>query len=344
MGGAITPLVRGQAPQAKRMPTRVSVILANYNGRAFVADAIASACQQTLRDIEILVVDDASTDDSVAIITGLMQRDSRIRLLTSDCNLGPAASRNRALRVAAGEWIAVLDNDDLMHPERLSCLIAAGVKDQADIVADDLLVFDGGHTSPRTILRGQRARAPFWLDIETYVRGNALLGRGAALGYLKPIFRASLLKSTGIFYDERLRIAEDFDFVFRLLERGVRFRVYPWLTYFYRKHSASISHRLSDRAIESIKLVDKEARVRCAGSNRRVRAALEARTRSIDRALAFDSLVEAIKRRDFLRVFRIALSTPRACLLLRFPILARLSMPRRLNLARGTQDRRQVCV
>src|SRR3954462_3120152 len=100
----------------------VSVIIANNNGEKFIADAIRSACRQTLRDIEIIVSDDASTDASVAIVEGLIAEDDRIRLVRSDANGGPAAARNRALGIARGEWISILDSDDLMHPRRLQSI------------------------------------------------------------------------------------------------------------------------------------------------------------------------------------------------------------------------------
>ena len=116
----------------------VSVIIANYNGGEFIADAIRSACRQTIRNIEIIVSDDSSTDSSVRIVESLIAEDDRIRLVRSDVNGGPAAARNRALGIARGEWISVLDSDDLMHPRRLQLIIEEAVKSQADIVADAL--------------------------------------------------------------------------------------------------------------------------------------------------------------------------------------------------------------
>src|ERR1700693_1467899 len=94
----------------------VSVIIANHNGGAHLGDAIKSVQKQTLRNIEIIVSDDASDDSSVAIVTRLMADDARVRLLSSDCNRGPAAARNKALDIAKGEWIAIVDSDDFIHP------------------------------------------------------------------------------------------------------------------------------------------------------------------------------------------------------------------------------------
>jgi len=128
-----------------KMPT-VSVIMANYNGATYLADAIESVRGQTLSNIEIIISDDASTDTSVDVITRKMVEDSRIRLVTSERNGGPAAARNQALAMATGDWIAIMDSDDLMAPDRLTVLVEAATRDGADIVADDAITFDTNHT------------------------------------------------------------------------------------------------------------------------------------------------------------------------------------------------------
>jgi glycosyltransferase involved in cell wall biosynthesis len=333
------------ATEAAGRNPRVSVILPNYNGGAFLGDAITSACRQSLREIEIIVIDDASTDDSVDVVRKLMQQDHRIQLLTSDRNRGPSAARNKGLRAARGEWIAILDGDDMMHPDRLASLVEAGTNDCADIVADDLLIFHSTHSEPpQTLLRGRWARAPFWLETETYVRRNILLARRPGLGYLKPVFRASFLSTAAILYDERLRLAEDFHFVLRLLQHGARFRVYPLLLYFYRRHKNSISHRLTSDTLQAIKQVDAEVRAHWDPCDEKLMAAIDARTRSIEAAIAFDRMVWNLKRRDWINFGRIALANPSALLLLRQPIVARL---KRCLSARAQNDQRgkiRVCV
>jgi len=324
---------------------KVSVIVANFNGAPFLTHAIGSACRQTHSNIEVIVVDDASTDNSISIVEKLRRHDQRVRLLTAERNSGPANARNRALAVATGEWISILDCDDVMHPDRLSFLLASAERDQADIVADDLLMFDRHHVDPpKSLLNGRWARAPFWPDAETYVRSNVLFGSGPALGYLKPMFRTAFLRSANVTYDERIRVAEDFDFVLRLLERGAKFRVYPRLLYFYRRHDASISHRLTREAIEAMQLVGREAQMRHRQADGRLKAALDARARSIDAALAFDWLVAAFKRRDLAEIGRVATACPRALLLLRYPIAARLKRRRSTVSAKEGETKPQVCV
>jgi succinoglycan biosynthesis protein ExoO len=321
-----------------RAPT-VSVIVANYNGASHLAETIDSACRQSLREIEIIVADDASTDGSVQIISTLMAHDPRIRLVASEHNGGPAAARNRAIATATGTWLAIMDSDDRMHAERLERLVAAAERDGADIVADDLLTFGAaGNQPPRRLLRGRWAAAPFRVDIVDYVRLNNFYGRGPALGYLKPLFRAALLESPGARYDESLRIAEDYDLVVRLLLGGRHFRVYPQPLYFYRKHSRSISHRLSQDALSALAAANRRFMTEIAGNRasgdyaargsmsaqHALAAALSGRARSIETALAYERLLDALKARSWLRAMRAVRDRPQSLLLLRLPLAVRL--------------------
>jgi len=312
-----------QAPQSPR--PIVSVVMANHNGAAFLAGALVSAQGQSLREIEIIVCDDASSDDSVELVTAMMEEDPRIRLVRGEVNRGPGAARNMALTVARGKWLAVMDGDDLMHPDRLERLVLAAEADGADIVADDLVMFHAEGPEPsRRFLSGKWSVAPFWVDAHDYVRLNRFYGPGPALGYLKPLFKASLFAGRDTRYDESLRIAEDFDLALRLLMRGARLRVYPDGLYYYRRHRASTSHRLNESAITALiganrRLLDEET-----GLDRRMRAALTARQRSLSTALAYERLLTALKKRNGLSALGIALASPRTLGLLRMPLALRL--------------------
>lgn len=95
---------------------RLSVLMTLYNKGPYVLEALRSVLDGEFRDLEVLVVDDASTDDGAARVRALP--DARIRLLTSDENTGRAAAANRGLNAATGEFVAVLDADDIAAPDR----------------------------------------------------------------------------------------------------------------------------------------------------------------------------------------------------------------------------------
>jgi succinoglycan biosynthesis protein ExoO len=309
--------------------------MANYNGAPHLADAIRSAQNQSLRNLEIIVSDDSSSDDSIAIVTALMAEDPRIRLVRACRTEGPAAARNKALALAQGEWLAVMDSDDLMHPNRLTTLVEVATHDHADIVADNLVEFGvNGSKRLRPLLAGLWAREPFRVEICGYIRLNDLYGPGPALGYLKPLFRKSILIGPVGYYDESLKIGEDYDLVLRLLFAGKKMWVYPLPLYFYRRHSASASHRLNESALKAMRAADERFFKQVSNEDQALADAIKGRIRSVETALAFEKLLNALKARDWSAAIRIALRKPQAAALLRLPLSVRL---RRLAPSRRTR-------
>jgi glycosyltransferase involved in cell wall biosynthesis len=302
----------------------VSVVMANHNGAAHIAAAVRSVLRQTLAALELILSDDCSSDESVALARGAAGGDPRLIVLESNAKGGPAAARNRALQAARGKWIAIVDSDDFIHPERLERLVAAAEADKADIVADDMVTFyDNQALPPHAHLKGALARRPSWIAASAYVRTNHLFGRGASLGYLKPVLRRIGRDGEPARYDESLNIAEDFDLVMRLLLSGARMRTYPELGYFYRKHAGSISHRLKAADIDAmIKAHDRLSQGHDIPAE--LGEALHARRASLLTARAFGDFVGAVKARDFGAALTIALKRPSALLLLRYPIRDRL--------------------
>ena len=97
-------------------PPLVSIVMANYNGLRYIEAALQSALAQSLRNIEVIVADDASTDGSADLVAAIASTDARVRLLRAPVNGGSGVARNLCLDAARGRWIAVMDSDDLMHP------------------------------------------------------------------------------------------------------------------------------------------------------------------------------------------------------------------------------------
>jgi teichuronic acid biosynthesis glycosyltransferase TuaG len=98
---------------------KVSVIMPCYNSSRFIIDAIESVQNQTYEKWELIIVDDGSTDDTVSKIKNIIKKDNRIKLFVNKQNSGAAMSRNKAISLATGRYIAFLDSDDLWHPNKL---------------------------------------------------------------------------------------------------------------------------------------------------------------------------------------------------------------------------------
>ena len=98
----------------------VSIITPTYNSAKYISEAIQSVQKQTYRNWEMLIVDDCSSDNTIAIVEQFMEDDHRIHLLKLNKNSGAGVARNSAITEAKGKYIAFLDSDDLWKPEKLS--------------------------------------------------------------------------------------------------------------------------------------------------------------------------------------------------------------------------------
>lgn len=302
----------------------VSVLMANFNGAAYLSKGIASALGQTLQELELIAIDDASTDDSWSIISEAARRDSRVRAVALPRNVGPAGARNAGLDVARGRWIAIFDADDLMLPNRLAEILARAEADEADIAADNLVVFsDGG--SERPFLRGRQGAAARWISTQEWIAAGRMYGSGAKLGYLKPVIRRAAFPAGELRYLESLRIGEDFDLVLRMLVLGGRMRIYPQAWYRYRKHAGSTSHVLRAPHLAALLEADEAFRRRHPALSAEVLRELDRRRRSLRNALAYDQVLEAVRGRHLGPALKTALAHPAVWPLLTMPVTARLS-------------------
>ena len=101
------------------MIPKVSVVMPVYNREAFVSESVGSILDQTFEDFEFIIIDDGSTDRTVAIVQEHMQQDSRIRLVILPENVGIARATNRGINEAQGQYIALMDSDDVSIRTRL---------------------------------------------------------------------------------------------------------------------------------------------------------------------------------------------------------------------------------
>lgn len=301
------------------MNCRVSVAIASYNAGRFLEAAVRSALRQTVADIEVIVVDDGSGDESPGIARRLAVEDSRVRFEQLPDNRGPGGARNRALELARGEWFAILDSDDLFDPDRLRRMLDHAAATGADMVADDLLIFAEETPEQRTAFLGANARLQT-ITLEDYLRRTVMYGDEPDLGFLKPMIRIGRMRDAAVRYDPALRIAEDDNLVLRLLAAGLRYEFLPIPGYHYRKHGASISHRLNVPAVEAMwraNLALEPAIARCsplAARNFAQRMAMLANVR------AFEHFRAAMLERRPMAAVKAMLARPGMIPLLRMPI------------------------
>lgn len=200
----------------------MSVVMAAYNAEAFIHRAINSVLKQSNVNLELLVVDDASTDKTSTIVTLASHQDSRVQLIQLRNNGGPSAARNAGFEAAKGLWIAVLDADDAYHPERLHTLLNIARIEKADIIADNFVYFDPvKQRESRPSLR-EMPRIQL-VSLVDYISGARPFAKDADLGLLKPIFRKEFLQNNKVRYLTSVRHGEDFEFMLSALRAGARF-------------------------------------------------------------------------------------------------------------------------
>ena len=116
-------------------PVKISVLVPVYNVAPYVGACLQSICSQTLKDLEIICVDDVSTDESASIVKEWAEKDSRIRFFSASANGGLSRTRNLALTHATGEFLMLVDSDDWLEPRALECMYEKARIFDADRIA-----------------------------------------------------------------------------------------------------------------------------------------------------------------------------------------------------------------
>jgi glycosyltransferase involved in cell wall biosynthesis len=198
----------------------VTVILPVYNGARYLRYAGESVLDQGHPAVEILVVDDGSTDDSPDVLRGLTGAMRTIR----QENRGPAAARNHGIRLARTEVLAFVDADDLWPAGKLERQLPL-------LAADPSVDLVMGYTQPMRMLSPGGDIAA----LEPVLSPRLTLSVGASL------FRRSAFERFGLF-DESLRTGEDLDWLLRAREAGARIELVNAVTLLYRENPGSLTH------------------------------------------------------------------------------------------------------
>ncbi len=298
-----------------QLPVRASVIIPAFNAREHVSTAIESARVQTETSLEIMVVDDASTDDTAEVVRRAAAADPRIRLIRNRENQGPGASRNTAIDASQGEWIVLLDADDSMVPRRIETLIALAEHASADLVSDNLIRVSEGIEPDHTQVMFTTGKmcSRHRIDLVEFIAGNTTNGRGprASYGFMHPIIRRSFLREHGVRYDQHNRFGEDFLFYLECLLQDACWWVTPDAMYFYTVRDGSLTEKQSSEDLSRIRAF--EARLlsdpRIVGDRVLLRV-LRRHKRTIDRNYYYRSFTDAVKAKRLRDAWRVLLDSP----------------------------------
>jgi len=218
----------------------VSVVMPVFNAALYLDEAIESILQQTLLDFELIIINDGSTDDSLAMLENWKSTDSRIRLY-DQANKGRSFTRNRGLSLATTEFLVMMDADDISMPNRLQ------------------LCYDYLHHHPNVVaVSGQFETMCMYgvplhkssVPIEhTLIEKDLLHDKGDAFTQGAAMIRKSVAESVGG-YDLQYELGEDVDFFLKMALKGKLSNLTDELL-LYRQHPTSITNTADDSVVEN---------------------------------------------------------------------------------------------
>ncbi len=283
----------------------VSVLVPCWNAAQWLAAGAASALGQTLADLELILVDDASTDGTVEKARRFAEADPRVRLVLRPVNGGSAAARNDGLACARGRWIALLDADDRMAPERLDRMVKVAEAVGADWLADDQWIeAEGtGWRAARLLLEEPAGASP--LDPVRFLDRDPPETIG--YGTLKPLIRRDFLLRSGVRFRPEAGRSDDFLFAVDCMAAGAACWLLAEPLYHYRLRPdsqvtgtsplATLDHMLAVQSLAERSLA--------AHPDPRVGAALARRRARIELAALYRRALDAARRGELAELARL---------------------------------------
>jgi len=216
--------------------TKVSVIIPVYNVAPFLKRCLDSVINQTLKEIEIICINDESPDSSLEILKQYAKFDKRIKIINNKKNQGVSASRNKAIKVANGEYLSFVDGDDSISNNFLEKLYSVAIKTNVDIVKGK-----------------KRMIAP--CGEESYSTTNELISESGIFAFVcefwSAIYKRELFQDERIRFPEGIVIAEDDVFLNRLMLKNASVTCINDAYYIYYRRKNSVTEYIS---IQKIKL------------------------------------------------------------------------------------------
>jgi len=230
---------------------KVSVLVAVYKtDPAFLRDTIRSVLAQTYRDFELVLLDDCPEDPRELVVREF--GDERIVYTKNDRNLGISATRNRLLEMARGEYLAVLDHDDICREDRLEKEVAyLDAHPECGVVSSFTRLFPGGQLVARPVT--DRA-------IRVALMTHCAVAHSAAM------IRASVLRDSGIGYEAEYSPSEDYRLFFRLADH-TQFHCIPEPLLDYRVHGGNTTGAQQEKMIAEAMRIRAEAKAKCLAAN-----------------------------------------------------------------------------
>ncbi|OFW97630.1 MAG: hypothetical protein A3J37_01415 [Alphaproteobacteria bacterium RIFCSPHIGHO2_12_FULL_45_9] len=219
---------------------KISVIVAAYNAEKTLLGSVQSVLNQTHTALEVIIVDDQSKDSTLTLAQELAKMDARVKVIAAEKNGGPARARNAALDVATGDWVAIVDSDDVILPERFQAMLDVAQQTNADIIFDNLF-YVTPHNGAEHLYIPKELPVFGALSLSTFIKSHRKSVDIPNLGFLKPMIRRSKIEQSHLRYDPALKIGEDAMLIMDLMAMGATATLMSDAYYRYHRHDGSIS-------------------------------------------------------------------------------------------------------
>ena len=274
-----------------------------FNGARTLMESVDSVLAQTFRDFELIICNDASTDNTGIILEKIV--NERVRIIHNELNLGEGSARDRAIESASGFWLAFIDADDAWAPERLETLLNQTDASPNKMIFDDILeCHDTAHGMvPWNILRGKYAFGgngimAVEVPVEDFVCQKRLL--------LKPLLPLRSIREYHIRHGCR-PFGADTEFFLKLLANGLQLLYVPKPMYYYRITPGSMSGLTNRTALMREVLENAISQFENAPA---VQVALQKKIARVVRAEYYNPFVWALKKKQFRNAFLLAYRAP----------------------------------
>lgn len=215
---------------------RVSVVIPVYNVEDYITDTLNSVLEQTLKGIEIILVDDGSTDSSEKIIRRFLDQSDSIVYVKQE-NAGPGMARNVGIELARGKFISFVDSDDLLPEKALETLYGAALRKEADIVTGASISFNSKKT---WYIHSHASKGVYNSGLKTILSHPELL---YSVGPCNKLFKTDLIQTLS--FPTGIKVTEDHPFVIEAYLKAAKIYTVDDVIYKYRRRESENNTSLS---------------------------------------------------------------------------------------------------
>ena len=208
------------------MVPKVSIVVPVYNTERYLSKCLDSLIGQTLSDIEIICINDCSTDDSLDVLKSYASGDDRIKIVDFKENEGVSVARNTGIEIAKGEYLGFVDSDDFVEPGFYEKLYCKAIETKADVIKGNVYDY---HENGKVELTD-------FYDINEKIRSNKV---NFLYGFTSAIYKTDLIKKYGVHFPEGITHFEDPYFSFSVTLNFGKIETVDDAQYFYVKHKGS---------------------------------------------------------------------------------------------------------